>query len=162
MMTTPPMAIEPLNPFSPAALALMAQSDAYMAALYPAESNHMADPRAMAQPHVLYLGCWLDNELAACGAVRVNTDEDGSRYGEIKRLFVAPQHRGKGLSKALMRRLHAHLQGQGIHLARLETGVRQPEAIALYQGLGYARRGPFGGYAIDPLSLFMEAKLPAT
>ena len=41
-------------------------------------------------------------------------------------------------------------------LLRLETGVLQPEALGLYRKLGYRERGPFGAYAADPLSVFME------
>ncbi|MGI9311875.1 MAG: hypothetical protein ACR2P7_10210, partial [bacterium] len=43
---------------------------------------------------------------------------------------------------------------------RLETGVHQAAAIGLYARLGFIRRGPFGDYADDPLSVFMEKKLP--
>jgi putative acetyltransferase len=42
---------------------------------------------------------------------------------------------------------------------QLETGIKQPEAIALYRKFGYAERGPFGSYQPDPLSLFMEKRL---
>jgi putative acetyltransferase len=42
---------------------------------------------------------------------------------------------------------------------QLETGTKQPEAIALYRKFGYAERGPFGAYKPDPLSLFMEKRL---
>jgi putative acetyltransferase len=38
----------------------------------------------------------------------------------------------------------------------LETGVRQPEALALYRRHGYTERGPFGPYQPDPLSTFFE------
>ncbi len=47
----------------------------------------------------------------------------------------------------------------GVTLMQLETGIKQPEAIALYRKLGYAERGPFGTYQPDPLSLFMEKRL---
>jgi putative acetyltransferase len=40
----------------------------------------------------------------------------------------------------------------------LETGIRQPEALGLYERLGFVRRGPFGDYAEDPLSVFMEKR----
>jgi putative acetyltransferase len=72
---------------------------------------------------------------------------------------VLEQHRGKGLSKAIMQTLEAHLQAAGVRLARLETGIHQPEALGLYARLGYVLREPFGAYAQDPLSVFMEKTL---
>ncbi|WP_343638661.1 GNAT family N-acetyltransferase [Roseateles sp.] len=154
------MQIQPLDPHSAAAMSLLAQSDAYMAALYPGESNHLADPDALAQPKVRFIGVWLAEWLAGCAAVKVVEDGDGA-YGEIKRMFVQPQFRGRGLSKVLMEELESHLRAQGIGLARLETGVHQPEALKLYETLGYGRREPFGNYADDPLSVFMEKRLTA-
>ncbi len=154
------MQIQALDPCSEAALSLLAQSDAYMAALYPQESNHLESPQALAQPQVHFIGVWLAEWLAGCGAVKVIEDEHG-RYGEIKRVFVQPQFRGRGISKMVMAELEVHLRAKGIPLARLETGVHQPEALALYEGLGYDRREPFGAYAPDPLSVFMEKRLSA-
>lgn len=154
------MQIQALDPHSPAALSLLAQSDAYMAALYPSESNHLEDPQALAQPQVRFIGVWLAEWLAGCAAVKVVQDDDGA-YGEIKRVFVQPHFRGRGISKVLMEELETHLRAQGIELARLETGVHQPEALKLYETLGYDRRTPFGRYTDDPLSVFMEKKLTA-
>ncbi|WP_431265412.1 GNAT family N-acetyltransferase [Roseateles chitinivorans] len=154
------MQIEPLDPHSPAAMSLLAQSDAYMAALYPSESNHLEDPHALAQPKVRFIGVWLAEWLAGCAAVKVVDDAEGP-YGEIKRVFVQPHFRGRGISKVLMEELESHLRAQGIELARLETGVHQPEALKLYETLGYDRRAPFGSYAADPLSVFMEKRLTA-
>lgn len=154
------MQIQSLDPRSPAALSLLAQSDAYMAALYPSESNHLEDPQSLAQPQVRFIGVWLAEWLAGCAAVKVVEDDDGL-YGEIKRVFVQPQFRGRGISKLLMEELESHLRAQGIELARLETGVHQPEALKLYETLGYDRRAPFGSYAEDPLSVFMEKRLTA-
>jgi putative acetyltransferase len=42
---------------------------------------------------------------------------------------------------------------------RLETGISQPDALRLYERAGYVRRGPFGNYGPDPLSVFMEKSL---
>ncbi|MES2126505.1 MAG: GNAT family N-acetyltransferase [Pseudomonadota bacterium] len=151
------MNIVPLDPARADAQALLALSDAYMQALYPAESNHLESPLALAQPNVLFLGVEIDGELAACGAVKT-MDDDGV-YGEIKRVFVLDRHRGKGLSKQIMQRLEAHLQVTGVPLARLETGISQPEALALYEKLGYSYRAPFGKYQLDPLSVFMEKRI---
>jgi putative acetyltransferase len=95
--------------------------------------------------------------LVGCGAVKILADD--GRYGELKRVYVLESHRGKGYSKAIMEKLEGHLRAQGIELARLETGISQPEAIGLYRRLGYVEREPFGAYAADPLSLFMEKRL---
>ena len=151
------MRIEPTSPDSEGARALIAMSDAYMAELYPSESNHLESVQALIGPNVYFLGCFLEDQIVGCGAVKVLSD-DGD-YGEIKRVFVVEGHRGKGCSRALMEALEKHLEEVGIVLARLETGIRQPEALGLYRRLGYLERGPFGMYAVDPLSVFMEKRL---
>jgi putative acetyltransferase len=151
------MIATPVDPTSPAARRLIARSDAYMSALYPAESNHFDSPEMLAQPHVRFLGIHLDGELIACGGVKL-MDDDG-RYGEIKRMFVLPEHRGRGLARVLLAALEEQLRREGCELARLETGVAQPEALGLYRAAGYAERTPFGAYRPDPLSVFMEKRL---
>jgi putative acetyltransferase len=85
--------------------------------------------------------------------------DDDDRYGEIKRVFVLAEHRGKGLARAIMATLEDMVRREGYFLARLETGVAQPEALGLYRALGYAQRNPFGHYRPDPLSVFMEKRL---
>lgn len=151
------MHIKALDPLSAPAAHLLALSDAYMASLYPAESNHMESPSALALPNVLFLGAYLEDELAGCGAVKILHD-DGS-YGEMKRVYVLEAYRGRGVSKQLMQALETHLIEQQIPLARLETGISQPEALALYEKLGYQYRTPFGSYQLDPFSVFMEKRL---
>jgi putative acetyltransferase len=47
---------------------------------------------------------------------------------------------------------------EGRHILRLEAGIHQPEALGLYEALGYVRRGPFGDYGDDPVSVFMEKR----
>ncbi|MFZ6710523.1 GNAT family N-acetyltransferase [Undibacterium sp. TC9W] len=156
------MMIERVDPASEAAGRLIAMSDAYMAALYPAESNHMLSVDALLHDNVIFLGCYMDGQLAACGAVTILFDDDEQlSYGEIKRVFVPDEFRGRGLSKHIMRALEDHLLDQDIRVVRLETGIRQPEALGLYFRLGYAERAAFGQYEEDPLSVFMEKILSA-
>jgi putative acetyltransferase len=95
--------------------------------------------------------------LAACGAVKLV--EDDTPYGEIKRVFVEEKYRGKNLATAVMQHLEDHLSSIGVKVVRLEARPMQPEALGLYRKLGYADRGPFGSYRIDPLSVFMEKNL---
>lgn len=136
---------------------LIRQLDQYMAGMYPVKSNHFDPIEVLAQPSVHFLGLFEGQILTAIGAVKT-MDDDGI-YGEIKRVFVSPEYRGYGLAKQIMSGLERHLQSKNINIARLETGIYQPEAIGLYEKLGYAKRRPYGPYQLDPMSLFMEKKL---
>lgn len=149
--------LRPLDPYCSAAGELLAASDAYMGALYPAESNHLEPAANLARPGVLFLGAWQAQRLLGCGAVRqCRHDTD---YGEIKRMFVWPDARGLGAGHDLLAALEDHLRDSGIALARLEMGIFQPEASALYARAGYVLRTPFGEYREDPLSVFLEKRL---
>jgi putative acetyltransferase len=156
-MNDPAMTIQPIDPALPAAVALIAKLDEMHVELYPAESNHLDSIETLRQPNVLFLGAFIDGALVGCGAVKRVAD-DGD-YGEIKRVYVLDACRGRGVAKRIMAELEAHLVGAGVRLSRLETGIRQGEAIAMYRRLGYQERGPYGGYRPDPLSVFMEKNL---
>ena len=78
------MMIRPLDPDSPGARRLVALSDAYLASLYPPESNHLETVEALRLPNVCFVGAWLDDELVGCGAVKTLADGRGC-YGELKR-----------------------------------------------------------------------------
>ena len=105
------MRIEPTDPESAGARALIALSDAYMTALYPPESNHFESASALKAPNVLFLGCFLQDQLVGCGAVKILSND--GQYGELKRVFVLESHRGKGYSKAIMEKLESHLKTNG-------------------------------------------------
>jgi len=146
--------IEKMDPADPR---VREQSDAHMATLYPPQSNHMEGVEALRQANVLFVGACIGADVAGCGAVKILRD-DGV-YGEIKRVFVPPTFRGRGISRAIMDFLERYLVLQGVPLARLEMGALQPEAMGLYRRLGYLERPPFGKYQMDPQSLFMEKRL---
>ncbi len=151
--------LEALDPGHPQALALLARSEALASALYPSESNHFEPPAGLRPPGGSFFGVWRGEQLLACGGVKHVAAGEAAAYGEIKRLFVLDSERGQGLARRLMDALEAELLARGVRLARLETGIHQPEALALYRRLGYIERGPFGGYAPDPLSVFFEKVL---
>jgi putative acetyltransferase len=151
------MHIGPLDPRSDDAARLLELSDRLAMALYPPESNHLDSAAVLAEPTVRFVGAYIDGALVGCGAVKL-LDDDG-RYGEIKRVFVLEEHRGHGVATAIMRDLERHLRSIRVEVARLETGVKQAAALALYRTLGYVERGPFGAYKPDPLSIFMEKRL---
>lgn len=136
---------------------LIKLSHDYMGQLYPKESTHLDDPDKLSRPNVYFLGVFDDEKLVGMGAVKKLKDDVS--YGEIKRVFVLPEYRGRGFSKKLMDELEGHLIEENISICRLETGVRQPEALSLYEKRGYIQREPYSAYQPDPLSVFMEKKL---
>jgi putative acetyltransferase len=134
--------------------ALLNDRDIYIASLYPPESNHLLDVESLCQPQMHFYGATIDGELKACGGFWAHGD-----YVEIKSLYVDPSARGQGLGRKLMGAIEQHAKTAGFKIARLETGIYQPEARALYEKLGYKYRAPFGEYKLDPLSVFMEKAL---
>nr|WP_316654216.1 GNAT family N-acetyltransferase [uncultured Gellertiella sp.] len=142
-------------PRQPGVIRLLDMSDAYMAALYPAESNHLLDLASLEKPGVWFLVARRGEDVVGC----VSLVEAGDGTAEIKRMFVDPEARGLKLGKRLMEELEALARRKGIEAIRLETGITQPEAIGLYRAWGYVEIGPFGAYRQDPLSLFMEKRL---
>ncbi len=134
---------------------MLARLDAYCAALYPAESNHLMDIASLMQGDALFLVARdVDGAAVGCAAL-VNKQE----YGEVKRMFVDERKRGLGTGRKLLEHLVMFARMSGLSVLRLETGIHQPEAIGLYERLGFERRAPFGDYREDPLSLFMEMRL---
>jgi putative acetyltransferase len=151
----PVITVQVGDPVALGAADLIAQLDAYQSALYPAESNHLMPISTLQQPDVTFLTVAVDGRLAGCGAF-VNREGD---YAEIKRMFVAPEFRGLGLGRRILDELETLIRAAGLAVARLETGVSQPEALGLYEKAGYVRRGPFGDYPDHPLCVFMEKSL---
>jgi GNAT superfamily N-acetyltransferase len=78
---------------------------------------------------------------------------------EVKKVFVEPAHRGRGLSRVLMIELESIAREAGARRLVLQTGDQQIAAIALYESLGYEPMPPFGGYEIFPPTLCFEKVL---
>ncbi|MFJ1467856.1 GNAT family N-acetyltransferase [Massilia orientalis] len=149
------MIVNAETPDQPEVRDMLARLDAYCAALYPAESNHLMDIASLMQGDVLFLVARdVDGAPVGCAAL-VNRQE----YGEVKRMFVDERKRGLGTGRKLLEHLVMFARMSGLSVLRLETGIHQPEAIGLYERLGFERRAPFGDYREDPLSLFMEMPL---
>jgi len=143
------------NPRDEGVRRLIAALDDYLSSLYPPESNHFLDLEQLSRPEIRFFVARRGGAPLACGALRI----DRSGYGEVKRMYVAPEVRGQGVGRALLARIETEAAREGLALLRLETGIRQTEAIALYRSCGYVDCGPFGEYQPDPLSRFMEKKL---
>jgi GNAT superfamily N-acetyltransferase len=99
-----------------------------------------------------------DGTALGCGALRAL----GDGVAEVKRMYVVPAARGRGVSRAVLGALEDAARERGWTTLRLETGPRQPEAIGLYVSAGYGPIQAFGAYAGDPAaeeSLFFERVL---
>lgn len=156
--------IRPTRPDHPQVVALLAALDEYLASLYAPEDNHILDVQALLAPEVHFLAAWQGDRIVGCGAVRrmpAEAETGGVPYGEIKRMYVDPALRGQRLAERLLHALEDALAAEGIGQALLETGSDQHAAVRLYERCGYVRRGPFGGYPDNGLSVFYEKRVGA-
>ncbi|RXJ73063.1 GNAT family N-acetyltransferase [Veronia nyctiphanis] len=151
------MEVIELNPHSEEVISVIEDIDTLMNSLYPAESNQLLSAEELLSDDVYFIGMHEGEELAGCGAI-VHKRDDGV-YGELKRIYVKPKYRGKGISKSIINALIKYAKKERFHAIRLETGVKQPEAIHLYTRFGFKKRCEFGSYQFDPLSVYMELDL---
>ena len=157
---------------------LLVLSDEYMASLYPAESNHLVSSESLRTGDAVFLGAFMPSMMSSSHVTVEQSVETGvpsprgeswqcigcvaarfyreAGYAEIKRLYVQEAHRGLGVSRTLMSAIEAEILAESIDCARLEMGIYQPEADALYRSIGYRNIPPFGEYLVDPLSQFLE------
>lgn len=135
----------------PAVRELIAELDAYLYSLYPAENVYALDIASLCHPSVFFAVVRdTTGTPIGCGAIVIKPE-----YGEIKRVYVRPQARGQGVARRLMESLEAKAVQNGSRTFMLETGPTQPEALTLYERMGYQCCGPFGDYPDDPFSIFM-------
>jgi len=111
-------------------------------ARYGGRDETPVDPAEFAVPGGRFLVGFLDGEPVACGGIRVT----GPDVAELKRMYVDPAQRGRGFARLLLAALEEAARGLGCTRVQLETGDRQPEAIALYESAGYTRITDFGYY----------------
>jgi GNAT superfamily N-acetyltransferase len=114
-------------------------------------------PEEFQPPTGVFLVAEIDGVPAGCGAWR--TVADGR--AEMKRVYVEPGFRRRGLARVLVDALEADAARAGIRSLELNTGHEQPEALALYAALGYAPVPGFGIYACEPGAVFLGKELPA-
>jgi putative acetyltransferase len=136
-------------------LSLLKQADDFALALYPAENYHRLDIDDLENADVGFYVAREDGK--ALGTVAIVDRHDGS--AELKRMFVTASARGLGVGRALIGAVEEHARNLGITLIRLETGLPQTAAIALYERSGYRAIPAFGPYIGDPTSYCMEKTL---
>jgi GNAT superfamily N-acetyltransferase len=100
-----------------------------------------AEPHELIAPHGRFVVAYADERPAGCGAVK----RLDCTSAEIKRLYVAPETRGAGMSRLILARLEEVALEGGHAVARLDTGNRQPEALALFRSAGYHEIPDYNG-----------------
>jgi putative acetyltransferase len=96
-----------------------------------------------------------DGRALGCGGI-ARFDET---RGEVKRMYVVPEARGRGLGRRLLEELEFHARALGYARLVLETGDRQPEALGLYASSGFERIPCYPPYDTRALSLCFEKRL---
>jgi putative acetyltransferase len=134
---------------------LIQKLDEYLGSLYRPECNHLLDVKALSEPNVVFLTARDGQKYVGCGALRIV----GREYGEIKRMFVLPGERGKGIGYKILTELQNIALRLELNLLRLETGVRQSEALRLYEKFGFYRISAFGEYKPSGMCLFYEKRI---
>jgi GNAT superfamily N-acetyltransferase len=150
----PLVEIRPARPDEEPAAALVAATVTELTERYGAEDPAI-DPDQFVPPRGAFLIASVGDEPVGCGGVRVLTPGTA----EIKRMFVATGARRRGVARALLAALEEASLDLGCPTLRLETGLRQPEAIALYQEAGYGRIPNFGYWADSPEAVCFEKPL---
>jgi putative acetyltransferase len=105
--------------------------------------------------HVVLL--YLHGEPVACGAFK----EFSADTAEVKRMYVLPTQRGKGLALLVLREVERWAAEEGYQRCILETGIKQPEAIRLYEKAAYTRIPNFPPYEAVATSVCMERRIGA-
>jgi GNAT superfamily N-acetyltransferase/pimeloyl-ACP methyl ester carboxylesterase len=151
----PRITIEELD--CPAAVALIERELKELNARYPEEEPHPTQPRPseFRPPDGRFLLLWIDGQPVGCGGIR----RWDAATAEIKRMYVDPAYRKRGLGRQILARLEAQARELGYRSLRLETGIRQPEAIGLYEQAGFHKIPCFGEFGNSPLSVCYEKRL---
>ena len=118
-----------------------------------------ADLEPGAKPTSDDVAAWIvareDGRALGCGALR----SLGEPVVEIKRMYVRPEARGRGIGAAILGVLEQQAVELGFRVVRLETGPLQPEALRLYESAGYREIPCFGAYATGAASRCFERRI---
>jgi GNAT superfamily N-acetyltransferase len=148
------LTVEPVDVRSADAVLLVTRLDDDLDRRYGKPQPHFTAANRLADGSTFLVG-YLGGRPVACGAFR---PMDATAV-EVKRMFVEPDCRGRGIGRRLLAELEERARAAGYARARLETGLAQPEAIRLYESAGYRRIDCYGIYADNPDSVCYEKAL---
>jgi putative acetyltransferase len=150
-MTQATPTISVVDATHPDAEELIRQLSEELGTVYGHDGSGAFSPADVAVPRAAFVIAYLNNQPVACGAIRPFSDDPTTV--EVKRMFVVPSARGKGISRLILRKLESLASFFSYTSIKLETGIHQHAAIALYEKEGYGRIPCYGKYVTDPVSL---------
>lgn len=142
--------------------ALVAEVQDYYVQIYGGPDDSPVDPAEFDQPRGRFVLALVGGSPVAMGGWRLRPELDsalGGRCAEVKRMYVSPSVRRRGLARAVLAELEDSARRAGVDVLALETGTMQPEAIALYEAQAYEPTIRFGHYAYSELSRYYAKRL---
>ena len=136
---------------------MFAAADERAASLYPGKDRSGLTIGTLQALDVRFFVARAGGKALGCGGYVVGP----GGTAELTRFFVHPSARRQGIGRAILAAVEASAVAEGVELIRLETGVRSHEALGMYARAGYRRSAPFGSYAHEPSSVFLERRLTA-
>ena len=143
------------DPSHPSFQKLVRLLDEELTSLYGAEMQ-IFNPHNILKENAFSLLVLENEEPIGIGAFRIL---ENPQEVEIKRMYVPPAHRGKGISKLILEELEKWAMEENCTYAKLETGVKNTAALGLYPRAGYQRIEPFGPYVVIDNSICFGKKL---
>ncbi|MFP5370597.1 MAG: GNAT family N-acetyltransferase, partial [Actinomycetes bacterium] len=144
----------------PVAQDLVEQVQQEYVARYGGRDEAVVEPGEFLPPQGLFVAAEIDGEPVGSGAWRTLVgDRPENRVAEIKRVYVAPGFRRRGIAQRIVAVLESSAAEAGCRSVVLNSGGRQPEALALYEQLGYGPVAGYGVYACAPDAVFLGKEL---
>ncbi|MGB5864629.1 MAG: GNAT family N-acetyltransferase [Sulfitobacter sp.] len=136
-------------------MALLEQSHALLAELFPSEENHNLSVDELCAKNVRFYTATSEHGSVGCAALALHSD-----YVELKSMYVTPSARGQSVAKHLLENIVAEAKRENVAKIVLETGIGLDAAYNLYKMFGFRDRNAFGSYKPDALySRYMELTL---
>ena len=162
MSTTGSLRVEQVPFADPRVQQLVDEVQAHYVVIYGGPDDSPVDAHEFDPPQGCFLLGTAAGQPVAMGGWRLRPDLDQvlrARTAEVKRMFVSPSSRRQGHARRMLAELEPTARDGGAEVLVLETGTRQPEAIALYERAGYAPTVRFGHYAASETSRYYAKRL---
>ncbi|MBN1584191.1 MAG: GNAT family N-acetyltransferase [Anaerolineae bacterium] len=147
------------KPNHPHALQLIQHLSAELASRYGDDGSGAFAPEDVQGPRAAFVVARLGARPVGCGALKPFDGMEPGTVAEIKRMFVEPDMRGRGIARQILGKLEQVAVDLGYNTLRLETGDKQPEAMGLYETSGFRRIACYGRYAAQSWSVCYEKRM---